>query len=161
MRAPLLAFSRLLGVFALAVSATACASIANGPTQVVPVSSDPEGAAVTVDCGREVDTPQITPMRARLDRKAEKCILSLQLDGYEPERVAFERGFSPWYWGNFIGVALIPIGLSDGGPDLGNGEAVLGLAVTGLAGLLVDHFGGAQYRLDPESVHVVLRRKVP
>jgi hypothetical protein len=161
MGASLLAFSRLFGVFALVVSATACASVVHGPTQVVPVSSDPDGAAVTVDCGRELDTPRVTPMRARLDRRAEKCILSLQLDGYEPERVTLERGFSPWYWGNFTGVALIPIGLSDGGPGLGNGEAVLGLAVTGLAGLLVDHFRGAQYRLEPASVHVVLRRKVP
>lgn len=161
MGTPLLAFSRLLGVFALALSATACASIAHGPTQVVLVSSDPEGASVAVDCGREPDTPRITPMRVQLDRRAENCILSLQLDGYEPERVAFERGFSPWYWVNFAGVALIPIGISDGGPDLGNGEAVLGLAVTGLAGLLVDHFRGAQYRLEPASVHVVLRRKAP
>ena len=74
-----------------------CASMVNGSTQVVPISSDPSGASVILD-----DTPAgVTPCKLTLDRKCDH-LLVLRKDGYEEYSMELCREASAWVYGNLL-----------------------------------------------------------
>ena len=79
-----------------------CATVAHGRFQQVPIKSDPEGAAVEVDCGRGAVSAGATPVVVRMPRKAQYCLVTLTHDGYEPATVTFSRRWSGWIWGNLL-----------------------------------------------------------
>lgn len=87
-----------------------CATMLNGPTQLVRVKSQPRGARVFLD-GREVGT---TPVTVTVSRWRTPRV-RVELDGYEPFDVALRKRSSPNAAGNlFIGVVPIVIDVITG-----------------------------------------------
>jgi hypothetical protein len=74
-----------------------CASIMQGTTQQVSLSSSPSGASITVN-GRALGT---TPAAVDLKRK-DNHVIRIELDGYQPYEVALARSVSGWVWGNIV-----------------------------------------------------------
>ena len=96
-------------VFAL----SGCASIFNGKTQSVVLTSVPPGAtaAVTNRAGESVHTG-ITPVTLTLNRgagyfKAETYTVTLTKEGYAPRQLTISSSVSGWYFGNILFGGLI------------------------------------------------------
>lgn len=90
----------------VAVGSAGCATIMQGTTQDVGVSSQPTKAEVTID-GQQRGT---TPLVADLKRKDTHTI-RIDMDGYQPYEVTLTKSASGWVWGNivfggFIGLAV-------------------------------------------------------
>ena len=115
------------------VLATSCATVAHGRFQQVPVNSNPSGAAIYADCGNGPERVGETPMVVKLQRKADRCIVTLRKDGYEDSSAILGRSFSGWAWGNLL--------LDD----------------VALVGVAVDLIDGAWYNRTPGVVRVELR----
>jgi hypothetical protein len=92
----------LLILFLLAVMASSCATVAHGRFQQVPVNSRPAGAAIYADCGRGPERVGETPMVVKLQRKADRCIVTLKKEGFEDSTTIFTRHMSGWVWGNLF-----------------------------------------------------------
>ena len=112
-------------LIAVCVLSSACATAINGTTQRVAVASDPPGAQVYVN-----DAPVgVTPAFVDVPRRDRDLELRLEKDGYEPARLALEREFSGWSWGNVL-FAGVPIN------DYGVGQWVVAMAFYGALGWL-------------------------
>ena len=101
-------------LIAVCVLSSACATAINGTTQRVAVASDPPGAQVYVN-----DAPVgVTPAFVDVPRRDRDLELRLDKDGYEPARLALEREFSGWSWGNvlFAGVPINDYGVGQWDP---------------------------------------------
>ncbi len=99
------------GALALAL-VSGCASIVQGTSQEIAISSVPSGATVTsngVIIGK-------TPLVADLRRKSSH-ILRIELQGYEPYEIALARSISGWAWGNIVfgGVIGLVVDFATGG----------------------------------------------
>jgi hypothetical protein len=81
---------------------TACASIMQGTSQPIGISSSPTGAEVTVSGVSLGETPLV----ADLKRK-DHHIVRIQLDGYEAYETTLSRGVSGWVVGNILFGGLI------------------------------------------------------
>jgi len=89
-----------------------CATIVHGKTQVVPITSSPTGASVSIDSvavGR-------TPIDATLAR-GRPHVVSVVLDSVASFEIKVERTISPWVFGNMF-TYVLPVFL-----DLSNGAA--------------------------------------
>ena len=116
-----------LFAFAILFSSYGCATIINGTTQKIPVSTDPSGAT----CAVVGDTSKYTtPCQVELARKSDH-VLKLEKEGYEPATVEIKHVLSGAVAGNIL--------------------------LGGLIGWGVDAATGAQNRLIPETVHVTLK----
>lgn len=99
--------SRLLcGLSAMALMAAGCATLMQGTTQSISISSVPTDAEVIID-GMQFGR---TPVIADLSRK-DQHIVTIVLDGYEPYGTSLTKTMSGWAWGNiafglFIGLAV-------------------------------------------------------
>lgn len=82
---------------ALVLAVSGCATIMQGSTQQVSLSSSPTGATINVN-GRPLGT---TPAAVDLKRK-DNHVISIELDGYRPYEVALTRSVSGWVWGNIV-----------------------------------------------------------
>ena len=81
---------------------TACATIINGTSQSISISSQPTGAQVFVD-----GVPMgVTPVAPDLKRK-DKHLIRIEMEGYEPFELQLNRGVSGWIAGNIIFGGLI------------------------------------------------------
>ena len=123
----------LLAVCLLALALfNACATVAHGRYQSVPVSSSPSGANVTLDCNGRVKDAGVTPVVVKLKRGADHCSITMTKEGYETTSVVFSKSVSGWVWGNlFFGDYLIPTAL-------------------------IDYFDGAMYNRLPTTVQFTL-----
>ncbi|HEX8693248.1 MAG TPA: PEGA domain-containing protein [Longimicrobium sp.] len=84
-------------VAALGLALAGCATIMQGGSQYVGVSSSPTGAAVFVD-----DQPAgVTPTTLNLTRR-DHHVVRLELPGYQPYEIQLVRGVSGWVWGNLV-----------------------------------------------------------
>lgn len=92
----------VVGVIVVSVTLVACATIINGTTQNVGISSQPGGAQVTVN-GNDLGQ---TPLIAELKRKNEHFV-TVALDGYEPYEITITKSASGWVFGNIIFGGLI------------------------------------------------------
>ncbi len=79
-----------------------CATIMQGTTQSVGISSAPTGASVTVDNVSNGKTPVV----ANLKRK-DNHIVKIEMTGYQPYEVTLTRQTSGWVWGNIVFGGLI------------------------------------------------------
>jgi hypothetical protein len=86
-------------------SVTGCATIINGTTQDIPITSSPEGASVQVDEFRGT-----TPTTVELSRKRSHLV-QLSKPGYLSETVKLERVVSGAVAGNIIAGGLIGWGV--------------------------------------------------
>lgn len=119
-------FSKIAVLLTAAVALSSCASVLNGSTQKIPVTSTPTGANVSVDG----QLAGLTPTRVNVKRKRSH-IVTVSKVGYEPEHVYLSREISPAVAGNLF----IP---------------------GGLIGWGVDAASGAQYKMVPDAVNVHL-----
>jgi uncharacterized protein YceK len=99
----------LLVLFCI-VSASAllsgCATIVKGTTQIIPVSSDPTGARVTLD-----NSPAgTTPTTVTLSRKQNHMVV-IEKEGFTPESIALTKSMGGAVAGNIIAGGLIGWGV--------------------------------------------------
>lgn len=87
---------------------TGCASVMNGRTQVVAVSSDPPGAHVFVDN----EHVGVTPTFVDLPRRERNLALRLEKEGFGSVHVPVRRSPSGWLWGD--AALAVSTGLSAG-----------------------------------------------
>ena len=85
---------------------TGCATIVKGTTQVIPVSSDPTGARVTVDSS----PAGTTPTTVTLSRKQNHMVV-IEKEGFAPESVAVTKSMGGAVAGNIIAGGLIGWGV--------------------------------------------------
>jgi len=124
----LLAIVLLCSLFLL----NACATVAHCKYQEVPVLSNPAGAEVLTDCGKGAESKGLTPVVVKLDRKADRCVITLKKDGYDDSSAIVKRHLSGWFWCNiFLPYVTVP-------------------------GALVDLYDGAAYKRTPGAVKVTL-----
>ena len=111
-----------------------CATMLKGSSASVKINSAPTGANVEIKMSNGVFVKEgRTPMTASLT-KGKDYIVTISLDGYEPQTVPILKG------------------------EVEFGTAVCGnILCTGLLGLLVDHFSGALYKLEPNTINVSLQ----
>ncbi len=83
--------TRCVVTLALSLATLGCASLVHGTTQVIPVTSDPPGALVTVDSVVAGRTPLVTTMR----RGAEH-VVRITYDTFPTATRAVQRSLSPW-----------------------------------------------------------------
>jgi hypothetical protein len=120
-----------LFVLALFLSTCGCATIINGTTQKIPVSSEPSGANCTVVGD---NTKYTTPCQVELARKSDH-FLKLEKEGYDPATVEIKHVLSGAVAGNIL--------------------------LGGLIGWGVDAATGSQNRLIPETVHISFKASSP
>jgi uncharacterized protein YceK len=88
------------------VVVSGCASIINGSSQKIEVSSLPAGARVMVDTA----TVGVTPLSVKIQRRSEHTI-RVGLAGYEEAELTITSGMSAWVWGNLsFYVIFAPLG---------------------------------------------------
>lgn len=81
----------------MAVSICGCATIINGTSQKVPVSSEPEGATVIVDNKESY----VTPARIRMERRRDHSLV-ISKAGYESQTVNMTHVLSEVVVGNTL-----------------------------------------------------------
>lgn len=158
MKAPLACIRRNFLVVIL-LSLSGCATILHGTTQKIPVTSDPEGAEVTVGTFRGR-----TPTVVELER-GESHVVRISLERYRTEVIVVGKIITPASSGTNQLESL------QKGRDAGqawrraaggSGEPGASVGVlAGLGGLAVDAESGALYRLHPERIQVVLEPGQP
>lgn len=93
-------FSFMVLIFAVGIFS--CATIIHGTTQDVGISSNPTGAAVTID-GKPYGT---APVTASLSRK-DNHVVKIELEGFMPYETTVTRSVSGWIAGNILFGGLI------------------------------------------------------
>jgi PEGA domain-containing protein len=104
---------RLLGIVALGVTLSGCASVTRGTTENISISSTPSGA-VAVISGLEVPTTCTTPCAVVAKRNADISV-TVQKEGYEPQVVQLTREVpgtgAAGFAGNLLAGGLIGMGV--------------------------------------------------
>lgn len=117
------------GILILILSS--CASIINGPTQLVSFSSQPTGARIIIDGKDRGKTPQLISLR-RMGREVtdnsqkQAYAITIELDGYYPYQTVIKRQVDALIIGNIIFGVII--------------------------GIMVDAATGAMYKLTPDQI---------
>jgi len=119
--------SKLIFIVVMTLSLSGCATIMNGTAQKVMITSNPDGANVTVD----EKAAYTTPVKVRLERRRDHTLV-IAKDGYSKETVNLTHVLSEAVCGNIL--------------------------LGGIVGWIFDIFGGTQYKLMPNKVHVELKR---
>jgi hypothetical protein len=134
---------------------TSCATIAHGTKEAISIDSTPSGASVALKC-QQVASEGTTPARLIIPRNATDCVVTVSQSGYRPKSVTLDRGVARQYWLNFIGVAMVPIGISDNSPVYISDDLGLAALLSGALGLGIDAFDGAMFHHTPAEIRVVL-----
>ena len=89
---------------AAVLASAGCATMANGTTQRIRVTSDPPGASVFLD-GRPVGT---TPTQITASRRNREPIIEIEKEGFQPAAYRLERreDWSTVLWDVALGVAI-------------------------------------------------------
>jgi hypothetical protein len=95
-----------LALIALTSFSVGCASIVKGTTQAIPVSSNPNGADVTLD-GNKVGQ---TPVSVEVKRKSDH-LMTISKPGYESENIAITRNLGGAVFGNILAGGLVGWGV--------------------------------------------------
>jgi hypothetical protein len=144
-----------------------CATIAHGRFQQVPVTSDPAGASVAVDCGDAAKDGGVTPTTIKVRRNAASCAITLTKPGLTPQTLTLQRVTTGWFWANaaFPGlVAEVGVEAATGPPIIVFEDQVsdkkqvnvVGFVLGTGIGMLIDHATGAQYVWVPSKVDIKL-----
>jgi len=83
--------------------ASACATVVNGRTEPLGLSSNPAGAEVSIDNG---EMKVITPTSVELKRD-ENHTFVFHKDGYQDTSATVTSGTSGWVWGNLLAGGII------------------------------------------------------
>ena len=136
-----------------------CATIMNGRTQAVTVSSEPPGAHIFM--GSQL--LGVTPARLELTRRDDHIALRFEKDGFVGQEIQVKRSVSGWIAGN--GVALNPYqcqGLDSlrGCPGVIAANVGTLLAIDFLTGAAFKHPGVVRVILPPSGVRAEPARPV-
>jgi len=85
----------------IVVLLTGCATLINGPTQKIPVKSEPQDATVTVE-----ESSTSTPATFTLDRNRE-YVLTITKEGYHTETIKIVQVVNAAVAGNILGCTLL------------------------------------------------------
>lgn len=102
---------RYVFLLAALMTLTGCATIINGTTQEIAITSEPAGARVVVN-GFERGS---TPIVLKLERD-ETYVMTIKKDGFEDSSLSLNKSVSGWVWGNILLGGLIGLAV-----DLGAG----------------------------------------
>src|ERR1700737_523178 len=125
--------NKALIILVCSIQLTACATIVNHPTQLIPVNSNPAGASVKSNCGKQETAPVVTPTVITVKRHSEPCNITISKAGYQDVTVALDKTISGVYWVNLL--------------------------LGGIPGFIVDAVTGAMFRRVPDTVTVQLQQK--
>ena len=132
------------------LTAVGCATMTNGTTQRIRVTSDPPGASVFLD-GRPVGT---TPTQIAASRRNREPVIRIEKRGFQPAAYRLERreDWSTVLWDVALGVAIIAtagrlmLEHDDANPTFGQSIVAFGVGAT--PGI-VDYANGAAFRFPP------------
>jgi hypothetical protein len=149
----------LAGMIVSALVFQSCTTILKRKSQVIPVTSNPVGAEITVD-GKEMGS---TPLGLKLSKKRSH-VIRVDKQGYNPLEIRINRKTSDALALSILGNAIVfgPVGVllsaSLGNHRLKNleGEIIMGLLLGAGAGLFVDSLSGANYALTPVDLDVAM-----
>ncbi|HEY6844469.1 MAG TPA: hypothetical protein VI391_09890 [Thermoanaerobaculia bacterium] len=160
-----------------AVLLARCASLVHSDFEKIPVTSNPSGADVTLDCGRGATRIGTTPLTLMVHRKDTGCSVTITKNGWFGARVDLHRSIATALLLDFLAAGAAAIvansnvdfsaqnGTSSGGDVTvsasGSGSvrpAVVGGVVLSGA-VVVDAATGALFSHAPSRVDVALRRK--
>lgn len=105
-------FGLLAVGLSLSLILAGCATVMNGTSQDIGVSSSPTGASVKIN-GQNFGT---TPVVAKLSRKDNHTV-KLEMPGYAPHEMVLTKSVSGWVWGNIVfgGVVGLAVDAISGG----------------------------------------------
>jgi hypothetical protein len=135
------------GFCAAVLFSAGCASVVNGRTQAVTVTSEPSGARVFI----KSQLVGVTPARLELKRRDADIVLRLEKDGFSAQEIALKRSVSAWLLAD-AGVGLNPVSCQ--GLDSSQGCPAALAANLGTL-VLIDFMTGAAYR-HPGVVRAIL-----
>ena len=136
---------------------TGCATVNHGPIDRVPVSTDPAGAEVAVECGRASRGPFTTPVVLVLSPKADDCRIHLTKAGYHAQTIEFQSYPRQSVWWNLLPSALGVLSLVAQADEASGLEAAGGAILSGV-GFAIDGRNGSMWTLEPKGVDVKLQR---
>jgi hypothetical protein len=90
----------------LALGTGGCATVVNGTTQKIPVTSDPIAAQVIVDGAVSGETPTTLTLKRNADH-----LVTLQKPGFEPKTIPVLKGIGDAVWGNVLVGGLVGWGV--------------------------------------------------
>ncbi len=143
-------FLRKLAPAVAVLTAAGCATMANGTTQRIRVTSDPLGASVFLN-GRPVGT---TPTQITASRRNREPVIRIEKRGFQPAAYRLERreDWSTVLWDVALGVAIIAtagrlmLEHDDANPTFG--QIIVAFGVGATPGI-VDYANGAAFRFPP------------
>lgn len=143
---------RGLLIAVLALNLAACATVQHGPMQRIYVESDPPEARVqTEKCGPGSTKTAQTPGVVWVNRRAEKCTLTISAPQYEPATVVLQRAIADEFLEN-----LELVDATCGAGDCYDfGFFLFGGLLAG-TGFGVDSVTGAMFEQRPNQVWVEL-----
>jgi len=140
---------RLLALGFLLATAS-CATVSHGRLESISLESTPSAANVELRC-HQVTRSATTPATVEIARNATDCAATFSKTGFKTKSVSIERGVHPAYWLNFLGLAALPLGISDNSPLSISGDTGLALVLAGIGGLSVDASDGVWRNIAPSK----------
>lgn len=121
----------VLALVALVLGLGGCATIMSGGPDVIPVVTNPPGAAVFVD-GVHVGN---TPTTVTLDRSRSHGSIRIEAPGFAPVMIQRHKEINGWFWMNFCLGGLIGIVVDLATGDVkGFDDTPISIGMTPLAG---------------------------
>jgi len=143
--------------------AAGCATVINDQKEKIPVSSEPAGAVVSVECGPSPVFGGVTPAVIIIERTADPCAVTIAKEGYAAKTVTLERTMSRAVNGNKVAGAvvgglfgLVALLASDGDEGWASSAYGAGSALGEAPGRAIDKKTGAAYKHTPKEVFVRL-----
>ncbi len=96
----------VLAIIAVALTTSSCASLTTGPTQMVAIDSNPQGADVTTDTGYK----GVTPCNFKLERK-HNHIVTIKKKGYKTAQIVLTKSLCGSTAGNIVVGGIIGVGV--------------------------------------------------
>lgn len=109
------------------IGLSSCATVVNGSTQKIPITTQPHGVAIAINGQHLGQTPTTVTLKRKQDHR-----IKLSKPGYQTQEVHLKRSMSGWVAGNI----LLP---------------------GTLVGIGIDAASGGMYKLGPEKVNVSMK----
>lgn len=113
---------------ALALTCSACATLVTGTRERISIRTEPSGASVSLAPGHYEAR---TPATFELPRAGAPYLVTVSLEGYEPQRSYLRAEPNAWLWGNIL--------------------------IGGVIGIALDWAFGAINDLEPDQIDLVLQ----
>ncbi|MBU4305276.1 MAG: PEGA domain-containing protein [Candidatus Omnitrophica bacterium] len=135
----------LVSLLVIPAMLAGCATIMQGTTQEIGISSTPTGATVKINNQEKGKTPIILDLKRK-----DNHIVTIEMPGYMPYEATFTKSVSGWVWGNIVfgGLIGLVVDFAAGG--------IYKLTPTELKAVLQKEGVSSLYRKDALYVAVVL-----